>query len=157
LDNQKCNEHKTNLKSNFNFKIDDNYNFYDKSFIFKFWNFLHRLTAFCFLKPYIFIKHCVKVKGKENIKEIKNKGAVVISNHIDVLDIQMIALFLFGMRKYNWLTLERNFCLSVHWLLKNSGAIPVPTDSKYKSKFFQQINDLLKNKELLHICPEAAL
>ena len=151
-------EHKiTKLKSNHKFVLTEKYKFYDKSFWHRLISFLHRLVAVVVFKFWINVFYKIKVVGKVNLKYLKKQGFVVVSNHVHVLDIQMIAMNVFGMRKVNYLTLERNFNLSVHRLLKNSGAIPIPDNDELKPKFFSEMNKLLKEGNILHICPEGAL
>lgn len=150
-------EHKTRLKTVKPFKADANYKFYNQSVWFLLMSFLHRLVAFLFLNIYIRMAYRIKVEGKQFLKQVRKQGVVVVSNHIHVLDVQMIALSLFKLRRVNWITLEKNLGLSVHRLIARSGGIPIPTDEKVKPIFFEQMNKLLQDGNVLHVCPEGAL
>ena len=104
------------------------YKFYNKDKSFRLLKFLHRSVSNIFLRAYLKIVHKVKVVGKENVAELKKTGAVIVSNHIHPLDIQMIDTFLFGMRPVHWLTLQRNMDLSVRFFIRNSGGVPIPEE-----------------------------
>ena len=139
-------------------KIDySTYEFYDKRLLSRLAGLLHRCVANIFLRAYLKIVYRVKVVGKKNLAAVKNTGAVVVSNHIHPLDIQMISVFLFGMRKLNWLTLERNMQLSVHNLIKNSGGVPIPEDRTQRKRCLSEMGELLRSGGLLLICPEGSL
>lgn len=139
-------------------KIDySKYKFYDRSIGSRLAGFIHRCVANIFLRAYLKIVYRVKVVGKKNLKAVRGKGAVVVSNHIHPLDIQMISVFLFGMRKLSWLTLERNMQLSVRSLIKNSGGIPIPEEKVQRKRCLSEMGELLRSGELLLICPEGSL
>ncbi len=148
---------KSRIKVVRDFKADENYDFYNKSKSHKFWSFLHRIVAFLFLGLYVKIKYKVKVIGKEKLKNLKNKPLITISNHINHLDVQMIAVLLFKTRKFNWITLESNLNYNVKSFILNSGGIPIPTNPLLKPKFFNQMGELLKAGQILHVCPEGSL
>lgn len=158
LDEENCfeeNEHRVRYTKKF--VLDDNYDFVPKKPLAKALGFAHRITAGVFLRMYLNLVHKVKIVGKQNAKGLTDTGVVVISNHIHPLDIQMVSVKLFGVRRVLFLTLQRNFQMSVRHLLRNSGGVPIPLDKEFKPKFFGQVNDFLKNRGVLHVCPEAAL
>lgn len=150
-------EHVTKLKSTKKITDYSTYKFYNKSKRFAFLKFLHRCVANVFLRAYLRIFHRVKVIGKENVAALRNKGAVIVSNHIHPLDIQMIATLVFGMRPVNWLTLQRNMDLSVRFFIRNSGGVPIPENHDDKKRCFAEMNEWLRDGGLLHICPEGSL
>lgn len=151
------NEYVCKLKTKKN-KIDySEYKFYDKGKPFRLLKFLHRSVANVFLRAYLKIVHRVKVLGKENVASLKKTGAVIVSNHIHPLDIQMISTFVFGMRPVHWLTLQRNMDLSVRFFIRNSGGVPIPEDYEQKKRCFAEMNELLRDGGLLHVCPEGSL
>ncbi|MDE7395063.1 MAG: 1-acyl-sn-glycerol-3-phosphate acyltransferase, partial [Clostridiales bacterium] len=139
-------------------KIDYNtYRFYDMRKGRRFVRFMHRIVANTVLRFYLRVVHHVKVVGKENVKAIKKSGAVIVSNHIHPLDIQMIGVYLFGMRQMHFLSLARNMDLRVGFLLRNAGAIPIPEEHDQKKRCFEEVNRLLQDGNLLQICPEGSL
>lgn len=133
------------------------YKFYNKDKSFRLLKFLHRSVSNIFLRAYLKIVHKVKVVGKENVAELKKTGAVIVSNHIHPLDIQMIDTFLFGMRPVHWLTLQRNMDLSVRFFIRNSGGVPIPEEYEHKKRCFKEMSQMLRDGGLLHICPEGSL
>ncbi len=139
-------------------KIDyDTYRFYDMRPGRRFVRFLHRCVSNTALRLYCKLVHRVKVVGKQNVKAIKKRGAVIVSNHIHPLDIQMIGIFVFGMRPMHFLSLARNMDLRVGFLLRNAGAIPIPEEHDNKKRCFNELNQLLQDGRLLQICPEGSL
>lgn len=150
-------EHVTKLRTTRKLVIDENFTFVKKGCWHRFWAWMHRISALVFLWPFLRMRYGIKVLNRKIAKQLKHKGAVIVSNHIHPLDIQMIATSIFGMRKVYWLTLEQNFNLSVHWMIGNSGGIPIPENQNAKAKFFQETNQLLKDGNILHICPEGSL
>ena len=141
-------------KSNIDYS---NYKYYNKGKGFRALKFLHRGVSNVFLRAYLKLVHHVKVVGKENAAALKKSGAVIVSNHIHPLDIQMISTFVFGMRPVHWLTLQRNMDLSVRFFIRNSGGVPIPEDHEQKKRCFAEMNELLRDGGLLHICPEGSL
>lgn len=133
------------------------YKFYNKGKPFRVLKFLHRAVSNVFLRAYLKCVHRVKVIGKQNVAGLKKTGAVIVSNHIHPLDIQMIATFVFGMRSVHWLTLSRNMDLSVRAFIRNSGGVPIPEDHEQKKRCFAEMSQLLRDGGLLHICPEGSL
>lgn len=139
-------------------KIDySKYKFYDKSVAHRLAGFLHRCVANVFLRAYLKIVYRVKTVGRKNLAAVRGSGAVVVSNHVHPLDIQMISVFLFGMRPLGWLTLERNMELSVRMLIKNSGGIPIPEDRVQRKRCLTEMDELLRDGGLLLVCPEGSL
>lgn len=135
----------------------DTYKFYNKGRGFRFLKFLHRIVSNVFLRAYLRIFHRVKVIGKQNAEALRKTGAVVVSNHIHPLDIQMISTFVFGMRSVHWLTLQRNMDLSVSFFIRNSGGVPIPEAHEQKKRCMCEMNELLSDGGILHICPEGSL
>lgn len=133
------------------------YKFYNKGKGFRFLKFLHRSVANVFLRAYLKCMYRVKVVGKKNVAALKHTGAVIVSNHIHPLDIQMIATFVFGMRPVHWLTLQRNMDLSVRFFIRNSGGVPIPEDHDQKKRCFAEMKQMLQEGGLLHVCPEGSL
>ena len=139
-------------------KIDySKYKFYDRSPLYRLACFLHRCVANVFLRAYLKCAYKVKVVGRKNLAAVRGRGAVVVTNHVHPLDIQMISVFLFGMRPLKWLTLERNMELKVRSLIKNSGGIPIPEDRVQRKRCLTEMDKLLLDGGLLLICPEGSL
>lgn len=135
----------------------DKYVFYNKKKSMRALTFCHRAVSNVFLRAYLKCFHRVKVVGRENLRGLKHTGVVVVSNHVHTLDIQMISTFLFGMRRVHWLTLARNFDLNLRFFIRNSGGVPIPEDHDNKKRCFSEMQQMLKENGVLHICPEGSL
>ena len=153
----KCEEYVCKLKTKKSNIDYTKYKYYNKDKSFRLLKFCHRVVSNVFLRAYLKMFHHVKVVGKKNVANLKHKGAVIVSNHIHPLDIQMISTFVFGMRSVHWLTLQRNMDLSVRFFIRNSGGVPIPEDYEQKKRCFSEMNELLRDGGLLHICPEGSL
>ena len=76
-------------------KFDKNYEYVVKGNLKKFASFcLYYFFYFPFLWFYMYIVQGVKIKGKENIKNLKNTGYMVVGNHTHYLDLAVL-------RQYN--------------------------------------------------------
>lgn len=138
-------------------KIDENYEYVKTGKIFSFFsNLLYYGIAIPILKIIIKFVYDLKIEGKENIKNLKS-GAISVSNHVLVLDCAMIGIT-YGLKKIYYTTREGSFKIPfVRKLIKLLRAIPIPSGIDNKKHFINSINLLLKNNNIVHIYPEAAL
>ena len=74
-----------------------------------------------------------KLIGKENIKKVPG-AKITISNHVHTIDLPFIGK-----------------------LVRLLGGIPIPLKISEKEKFYEEISNLLKNGETVHIYPEGML
>lgn len=97
-----------------------------------------------------------KMIGKENIQKVPG-GKITISNHIHYLDCTMNGLVNFPDYSY-FITLESNCEIPVVGaLVKLLRGIPIPTKIEEKKHFYENISELLKNGETVHIYPEGVM
>lgn len=138
-------------------KIDENYEYVKTGKIFSFFsNLLYYGIAIPILKIIIKFVYDLKIEGKENIENLKS-GAISVSNHVLVLDCAMIGIT-YGLKKIYYTTREGSFKIPfVRKLIKLLRAIPIPSGIDNKKHFINSINLLLKNNNIVHIYPEAAL
>ena len=146
-----------NISGNIEFKLDKNYNYVPKNYIFRtFSNLLYYFIAFPILKILTKIVYDLKIEGKENLKHI-NSGMITVSNHVLVLDCAMVGIACASKKVY-FTTQEESFKIPfVRKLIKYLNAIPIPKDINNKKYFIKTINELLKNKKIVHFYPEAEL
>lgn len=137
--------------------IDENYEYVKTGKIFSFFsNLLYYGIAIPILKVLTKIVYDLKIEGKENIKNL-NSGAISVSNHVLVLDCAMVGLT-YGFKKIYYTTREGSFKIPfVRKLIKLLRAIPIPSGIDNKKNFINSINLLLKNNNIVHFYPEAAL
>lgn len=97
-----------------------------------------------------------KIIGKENIKKVPG-GKITISNHIHYLDCTMNGIV--NLPDYSYfITLESNCEIPiVGALVRLLRGIPIPTKIDEKKHFYDNISELLKNGETVHIYPEGVM
>lgn len=139
------------------FEISKEYEFIPQSFIFKILSFfIYYIIAAPILTIVCKLFLGLKIKGKENIKNIKT-GAITVSNHIHYIDCAMIALAFIPQKIY-FTTNEDNFKIPfIRYLIKILNAIPIPKRTGNLKRFSSEINNLLNQNEIVHFYPEAAL
>ena len=135
-------------------KLKDNYKFYNKNIIFRFFS---RITATLanvwLIFPKLFMGY--KIIGKKNFKKIN--GAILISNHIHFLDAFFIVSSLFYKKIYvTMLQSNLGFGL-VSKYIRLAAAVPIPNDTKMFRKFSRQTSEALDRKANILFYPEAAL
>ena len=97
-----------------------------------------------------------KIEGQENIENLED-GAISVSNHVLFLDCAMIGLA-FKDKKIYYTTQEESFKIPfVRKLIKFLRAIPIPKGIENKKYFIKAISNLLKEKNIVHVYPEASL
>lgn len=138
-------------------KIDENYEYVKTGKIFSFFsNLLYYGIAIPILKIIIKFVYDLKIEGKENIKNLKS-GAISVSNHVLVLDCAMVGIT-YGLKNIYYTTREGSFKIPfVRKLIKLLRAIPIPSGIDNKKHFINSVNLLLKNNNVVHFYPEAAL
>lgn len=138
-------------------KIDEQYKYVNKGAIFNICsNILYYAIAFPILKILTKIVYDLKIEGKENIRKLKS-GAVSISNHVLILDCAMVGLAC-GRKRIYYTTLESQFKIPfIRKLIKLLRAIPIPRGIKNKERFLKDIEELLKDNNMIHFYPEKDL
>lgn len=100
-----------------------------------------------------------EIVGLENIENL-NTGAIITSNHFNVVDTTIIRYMLYKIGKENKMNIivqETNFFMDGKFgpLIRNNKTIPLSLDHNYISKNFEPtLEKLLKRKEFILIYPE---
>lgn len=151
------NEHIIELWEPLEFNIDEKYEYVSKNKLFQICSdLLYYIIAFPILKIYTKIVYDLKIEGKEKIRNIKG-GAISVSNHVLILDCAMVGLSA-GRKKIYYTTTEDSFKIPlVRKLIKLLRAMPIPSKIKDKEKLIKNINELVRNKNIVHFYPERAL
>lgn len=119
-------------------------------------NILYYGIAFPILKIVTKLVYDLKIEGKENIRDLKG-GAVSVSNHVLFLDCAMVGLAC-GRKRIYYTTREGSFKIPfVRKLIKLLRALPIPTKIENKKYFMDAIRNILKEGNVVHFYPEAAL
>src|SRR5690606_14884870 len=121
---------------------------------------LSAMTYYLFALPLLFLymKFILNVKyiGRKNFREIKG-GAVVISNHVHVLDSAMNSLAAFPKRPI-MTAMKANFEKPIAGFFVNLlGAVPVPGNMLETQLFFQTLGNEARRGRYVHIYPEGEL
>ena len=99
----------------------------------------------------------LKIRGRKNVKKLKNTGAVTVCNHVHTLDSSMAAIALWP-KKTIFTTLPSNFKIPVAGALVNVlGAVPVPSTPAESSVFFYQLSKKVGAGRIVHFYPEGEL
>lgn len=149
-------KHILHLWEPLNFKINKNYKFVNTNPIFLLFSDLLYLIAFPIL--WIFNKFTtgLKIYGRKNLTSVHG-GKVTISNHVHVMDCTIAGVVNFPHKTY-FLSLKSNFNIPVvNVIIRLLNAIPIPDDLDNKKRFYQAINQLLKEGKTLHVYPEGSL
>ena len=147
-----------NLWTPCEFNIDENYEYVPKEdSIFSICSdFIYYGIAYPILKILTKIIYDFKIEGQENIENLED-GAISVSNHVLFLDCAMIGLA-FKDKKIYYTTQEESFKIPfVRKLIKLLRAIPIPKGIENKKYFIKAISNLLKEKNIVHVYPEASL
>lgn len=160
LENLEQNENANiiDLRTPCEFHIDENYEYVPKKdSIFSICSdFIYYGIAYPILKVLMKIIYDFKIEGQENIENLE-QGAISVSNHVLFLDCAMIGLA-FKDKKICYTTQEESFKIPfVRKLIKLLRAIPIPKSIENKKYFIKAIENLLKEKNIVHIYPEASL
>lgn len=139
------------------FHIDEDYQYVPSGKIFGFFS---HMIYYGVAVPVMYVLtkliYDLKIEGKENIQSLQT-GAVSVSNHVLFLDCAMVGLAMDDKKVY-YTTLEDSFKIPVvRKLIKLLRAIPIPKEAKNKPHFMLALDNILKNKEIVHFYPEASL
>ena len=152
-------EHIVHMWEPFNFKTKIGYKYRNTGIISSFFYYLGRSIVQGILNIYNHFVFGLKVEGKSNIKKISKKtGAVVIANHVHILDCTLIACMVGRMRRIYFSTLESNFNIPViRHLIKGLGGVPIPKTIPGLNEFFKEMQKALKTGDLVCMYPESVL
>jgi len=152
-------EHFVEVVHNKNHKIvDENFTFVNHKPVYVFGSWMLRQVAKLVIPVWCKCKTHYKINGKNNLKKVKGKGVVIISNHVHMLDGATICARLFPTNKVYFPTLSSNVDIPVaSALMRALGAIPIADTLSGMKKFNNTINDLIQKKKPVLIFPEAAL
>lgn len=135
-------------------KLKEDYLFYNTHFWFRFLAYIVKVVSrFWLFFPKVFLGY--RVKGRKNKSKVK--GAIVVSNHIFVIDA-LLLVSSFWRRKVYVTMLQSNlgFGLASKYM-RIGAAVPIPTDRRLLRKFNEETVEILKKGKNVLFYPEAAL
>lgn len=92
-----------------------------------------------------------------NRNKREKKGTIIISNHIHPMDCTMISLIYAPSRVY-YPTLQSNLKIPfIRHLIRILYAVPIPNKENQKVKFYNEINEALKDGKVIQMYPEGSM
>lgn len=104
-----------------------------------------------------------EIKGLENLKEIKDTGAIITCNHFNPYDsfaVEVAIKDTFKHKRIYRVIREgnyTNFPGFYGFLFKNCYTLPLSSNGETMIKFYRSVTKLLEKKELIFICPEQSM
>ena len=137
-------------------KINEKYKFIKRNIFFKIFSFNFYVFAYIILLPTLFIYFLPRIKGRKNLKKIKN--AVFVSNHCFVLDCAVLEVFAFPFKRPYILAQKNAFQIPVvRGIIRSLRAVPVPDNMLAYKNFLKSIDFELQRGKSLYIAPEGSL
>lgn len=139
-------------------KLSKDYAFFNQNPFFKLGSFLMvLLIKILGLYVYGIFFRGLRIKGKKNLKYLKNDRYILVSNHIHVLDAVWIGALLFP-RKIYVTMLQSNLGLPVVGkILRIAGGIPIPETKEHMVHFLDELKNELSKKTPVLVMPEASI
>ena len=153
-------EHMISVKHLRDTHFNVNYNYYDKSFFYRFKRFILIIALYLVGYHAAAIRYGLKIYGRKNLKkhkELLKDGAITIANHVLMWDY---LCFMKAIRpKLEFLIAwKTNFEGPNGPLIRWVGGIPVPTDDvRSMVKFKNAIDTVLDEGKWLHVFPEGSM
>ena len=119
--------------------------------------FLLRTVVVLVLSVYHYIMFGFRIKGRENLKALGDRGAVTVCNHSHTLDCTMVSMALYPRRTYT-VTLESNFRIPfVRHLMRWLDGVPLAEEPHCLGEMMRAMGEAARQGSYIHIYPEAIL
>lgn len=151
--------HIIHLKHQVNINFDENYEYYLKSPIKKFFSKIFMFFAIHLFKVINFLFYGLKIKGKINLKNLRKQKLpfVIVANHCLILDSDFAVVTTFPRTTYVP-TVEPTMKIPfVRHILRAANIVPIPLNMKGLVKFKKDCNEILQNSKTILFFPEGAL
>lgn len=157
---ERSDEHMIKVKHLRDLNLDENYPYYDKSKWGKFKRFIMDVLLYIIVFPLLLLTHGLKIHGRKKMKQYKKEfknGAITISNHVFMWDYICVLKAIRPIRQ-RLLAWKTNFEGPNGPLIRNVGGMPIPTGNiRAMVKYAKAIDEVLINKEWLHVYPEGSM
>lgn len=98
----------------------------------------------------------IKIINRKNFKKV-NGGAVIVSNHVHILD-SVLSGFIAFPKKVIFTSIQENFEKPfIGYLVKALGTVPTPESITENRIFFNEISKKARNGRIIHFFPEGEL
>ena len=98
-----------------------------------------------------------KVTGRQNLKELKNKGALCVCNHIDYLDTLFVRQAVGYYRSYHTMTQQNNKKGFFGHIIRHGGMLPFSENFRAMKNLTAEMERLLKRGKIINFYPEKAM
>ena len=137
--------------------IDSKFKYEHTNVFYLFFSRLLWWIAMIVLTPLNYVLFGAKIENKKNLKKI-NGGAVIVSNHVHMMDMTMILTRVAFPHKFYILADKSSFQIPlVRRLVGPLGAIPIADTLDGKRACFAYIDKLLKNKKKVVFFSEGSM
>lgn len=149
--------HIIHLPEPFEFSVDENYDYLRAGVLKSLWYRAVRFVAHLLLNIFNRVVFGLKVEGWDELVRLGASGAVVVCNHVHVMDCTFIDCML-PLRRVYYTTLETNFRIPVaRHLIRWLGGVPIPRKVHELHHFGEVMEDALRRGKLVCMYPEAVL
>lgn len=145
-----------------NDKLDENFNYYNKSKWFRFKQWLFQVFVFiCLVFPVNYLRYGCKIKGRNILKKYKKiykDGFISVCNHVFEWDYICVRSALKPKRGYMSIWKD-NHNSSLGKLMRIVGSIPIPDKNNPKAlvAFNNAIINALNDHHMVHFYPEGSM
>ena len=115
-----------------------------------------RTIIFIFAPIVNFFTYRLKVEGRKNLKDVKKTGAIVVSNHVALLDTLMIKQAVF--KRIFFIGAEHNNKKGFGgYTIKILGFLPLSSQFSNQKNLDISVSYYLSKNKLIHMAPEQAM
>lgn len=150
-------ENVVHMPTPFAFGIGEDYDYLRRSPASKFLYYLIHSLATTILWPYFKLVSGFRIVGKENVRQVRGRGVVVVCNHVHTMDSPMASSAL-GFRRLYAVTIASNFCIPVvRHLVRALGGVPLDGSLSQMRHLFSAMNEALRGGSAVLMYPEGVL
>jgi len=150
-------ENVVHMYTPFSYDIGKNYNYRRSGALGSlFFYFLHSLIL-VILYPYFLFVNGLKIVGRENMRAMRGKGVVTVSNHVHIMDSPMLSCAI-GFRRTYYVAAASNFCIPlVRHFVRGLGGVPITAAPSQMKYLFSEMNAALAGGKAVQMYPESVL
>ena len=116
-----------------------------------------RTVLFLFSPILLKVWFGAKVTGRENLKELKNRGALCVCNHIDYLDTLFVRQAVGHFRSYHTISQQNNKGGALGHIMRHGGTLPFSQNYTAMKNMTAEMERLLKRGKIINFYPEKAM
>lgn len=141
----------------FRFEADKDYDFLRRGALKTSWHNMIRRFGELVLTPVLRLLFGFEISGAENIDVFDSRGAIVVCNHVAVMDCTFIE-FAFPYKRTYFTTLESNFRIPIaRHLIRWLGGLPIPKRTSAVTEFQRAAMDAARSGDCVVFYPEGVL